>query len=66
MYESPHPGLGYFKGFLRQGLPISIPVYSDQFGLELKIDMPASAYQVLGLKVYATTPGYKFLKVFVL
>lgn len=57
MYESPHPGLGYFKGFLRQGLPMSIPVYSDQFGLELKIDMPASAYQVLGLKASATKPG---------
>jgi hypothetical protein len=32
----------------------------DQAGLELK-NLPASASQVLGLKVCATTPGHKFL-----
>jgi hypothetical protein len=33
----------------------------DQAGLELR-NLPASAYQVLGLKMCATTPGIQNLK----
>jgi hypothetical protein len=48
---------GFFFGFSRQGSPGCPGTHSvDQAGLKLR-NLPASAYQVLGLKVCATTPG---------
>jgi hypothetical protein len=34
--------------------------FVDQAGLELR-NLPASAFQVLGLKACATTPGYEYI-----
>jgi hypothetical protein len=41
----------YSSGCLRTGS-------ADQSGLDLR-DLPASAFQVLGLKVCTTTPGFR-------
>jgi hypothetical protein len=54
----------FFLVFLRQGVSLCSlgcpgTHFVEQAGLELR-DLPASASQVLGLKVCTTTPGYLF------
>jgi hypothetical protein len=47
-------------GFSRQGFSVLKTHFVDQAGLELR-NPPASASQVLGLKVCATTPDHLLL-----
>jgi hypothetical protein len=55
---SPDFWFQWFPSLPKLGYPGTL--YVDQAGLELR-NLPASALQLLGLKVWATTPNPKLL-----